>query len=87
MPIKKGAQKAKRQSSRRRVINVRRLRAITTSVKKVKNASPDEGKEAFQIAQKAIDKAAKNGVIKKKTAARKKSRLVVLLKKKTTQNQ
>lgn len=36
----------------------------------------EKAEEAFKVAQKAIDKAAKAGVIKKNTAARKKSRLI-----------
>jgi small subunit ribosomal protein S20 len=85
MPITKGAAKAHRASLRKRVFNVRRSRVMNDVVKKVRKMI-DGGKvtEAEQMlpeAYKAIDKAAKRGVIKENTAARKKSRLVAAIKK------
>lgn len=85
MPITKGAAKAHRASLRKRVFNVRRTRVMNDVVKKVRKMI-DGGKvtEAEQMlpeAYKAIDKAAKRGVIKENTAARKKSRLVAAIKK------
>ena len=76
MPITKSAKKALRQSKTRRVFNLRRIAAMKSAIKqaqKTKNIS---------LAYKAIDKAAKRGVIKKNTAARKKSRLAKFLSKK-----
>jgi len=85
MPITKGAAKAHRASLKKRVFNVRRTRVMHDVVKKVRKMI-DGGKvtEAEQMlpeAYKAIDKAAKRGVIKENTAARKKSRLVAAIKK------
>ncbi len=74
----KSAQKAHEQSLRRRVFNLRRLRAMKDTVKEVKRLALSKDKSALdklKDAYKAIDKAAKRGVIKKNTAARKKSRL------------
>ncbi len=74
----KSAQKAHEQSLRRRVFNLRRLRAMKDTVKEVKRLALSKDKTALdklKDAYKAIDKAAKRGVIKKNTAARKKSRL------------
>jgi len=74
----KSAKKAHEQSLRRRVFNLRRLRDMKNIVKEAKRlALSKDGKarELLQQAYKAIDKAAKRGVIKKNTAARKKSRL------------
>ena len=85
MPITKGAKKAHRASLRKRVFNVRRKSTMNDTVKKVrKHVAAGEIKEAEALmptAQKAIDKAAKRGVIKENTAARKKSRLTAAIKK------
>lgn len=81
MAITKSAKKALRASLKKRVFNVRRKRALTTTTKavkklvtlgKTKEASGKSLSEAYQ----AIDKAAKRGIIKKNTASRKKARLV-----------
>lgn len=84
MPITKGAEKAHRSSQNKRVYNVRRARAMNDVVKKMqKMIVAGETKEAEALlptAYKAIDKAAKRGVIKDNTADRKKSRLVAALK-------
>jgi small subunit ribosomal protein S20 len=89
MAITKGAKKAHRASERKRVFNTRRKTALTDVVKKVrKHIAAGELKEAGTLmpaAYKAIDKAAKRGVIKPNTAARKKSRLMGTLKRKEVQ--
>jgi len=83
MPITKSAKKAARQSDRRRLFNLRRLRKMREALKKARKfASENKKEEAAQYlpeAYQAIDKAAKKGVIKKNTAARKKSRLAKIL--------
>ena len=79
MPITKGAEKAHRQSERKRVFNTRRKIAMKDVVKKVQKAvtsgDAKAAKELLPTAYKAIDKAAKGGIIKSNTADRKKSRL------------
>ena len=84
MPITKGAQKAHRASERKRIFNLRRKRAMHEVVKDVRTAiaagDTKKANELLPSAFKAIDKAAKRGVIKDNTAARKKSRLHNLLK-------
>ncbi len=78
MAITKNAKKAHRASLKKHVFNVRRKRALTDTVKVVKKAIATDTKEAeksLAAAYKAIDKAAKGGVIKKNAASRKKSRL------------
>jgi len=84
MPITKGAEKAYRQSERKRVFNVRRKTAMKEVVKDVQKAvtagDNKTAKELLPKAYKAIDKAAKRGVIKANTAARKKSRLTAKVK-------
>lgn len=84
MPITVGAKKAHRASLRKRVFNVRRNRAMLDVVKKFrKHVDAKEVTEAEALlptAYKAIDKAAKRGIIKDNTAARKKSRLVAAIK-------
>jgi small subunit ribosomal protein S20 len=72
------ARKAQRVSTRRRVFNARRKKTMKDSVKEVsKKVLGKSAKEAAAIlpdVYQAIDKAAKNGTIKKNTAARMKSR-------------
>lgn len=84
MPIIKGAKKADRQAKRRRVFNTRRKSVLADSVKAVEKAVLGgdlvKANELLPKAYKAIDKAAKTGVIKSNTAARKKSRLTMRLK-------
>ena len=88
MPITKSAKKALKQSKKRRKENLRRLNAMRDIVKQIKKLVLENKKEqALKLlaqAYKAIDKAAKNNVIKKNTAARKKSRLTKLVNKTTT---
>ncbi len=85
MPIIKSAKKALRSSKRKRVFNERRKETMRQSIKSVKKVILEkksaESKDALAAAYKAIDKAAKRGVIKKNTAARKKSRLAILINK------
>jgi len=84
MPITKGAHKANRASLRKRVYNVRRKSEMSDVVKQLrKHVAAGEVKEAqamLSTAYKAIDKAAKRGVIKDNTADRKKSRLSAAIK-------
>jgi len=78
MAITKNAKKAHRASLKKHVFNMRRKRALTDTVKVVKKAIPTDVREAeksLSAAYKAIDKAAKTGIIKKNAASRKKSRL------------
>lgn len=84
MPITKGAKKAHRASERKRIFNLRRQREMKAVVKDIRDLVAKGGVEEAQAklpaAYKAIDKAAKRGIIKDNTAARKKSRLVALVK-------
>lgn len=84
MPITTGAAKAHRASERKKVFNVRRKSAMKDAEKAIAKAvaAGDEkkAKELLPTAYKAIDKAAKRGVIKENTAARKKSRITARVK-------
>lgn len=84
MPITKGAKKALRASKRKEVFNLRRKRAMGDVVKKIRTLTEAGNKKDAEAlvptAYKAIDKAAKRGVIKQNTAARKKSRLIASIK-------
>ena len=84
MPITKGAKKAHRASLRKRVFNVRRRNTMNDVVKKIRKlvtaGKADEAQKLMPEAYKAIDKAAKRGIIKDNTAARKKSRLSAAIK-------
>lgn len=85
MPNTSAAKKALRSSARKRVFNLRRKDALKTAVKdlkkKVAAGSKKEAQDALPTVYKAIDKAAKRGIIKKNNASRKKSRLTQLVKK------
>ena len=85
MAITKSAKKAHRSSLRKRVFNLRRKRAMADvfiNIRKLlASGEADKAKELLPEAYKAIDKAAKRGVIKQNTASRKKSRLSVAIKK------
>lgn len=84
MPIKNSAKKYMRVTARNRAHNIKIKetfrKAIKTTLALIKDKKLDDAKKSYQTAQKAIDKAAKVGVIKKNTAARKKSRLVKCIK-------
>jgi len=84
MPITKGAEKAVRQSKKKRIFNIRRKNVLVDVVKSVNKAilaaDAAKAKELLPKAYQAIDKAAKRGVIKDNTAARKKSRLTARVK-------
>ena len=79
MPITKSAKKALRQNRQKRVFNLRRLNKMKKMVKQTRKLILEKKKQEalnlFSQTYKALDKAAKRGVIKKKTASRKKSRL------------
>jgi small subunit ribosomal protein S20 len=78
MPITQSAKKALRGSSRKKVFNDRKKKALKESIKEVEKLAKTDIKKAKELLSKAysaIDKAAKRGVIKKNTASRKKSRL------------
>ena len=84
MPITKSAQKALRGSERKRVVNVRRKKKVDTAIKDVKKLTTTNKTDAQSMLSKAykeLDKAAKNGLIKKGAADRKKSRLSKMVKK------
>ncbi|MBT3817246.1 MAG: 30S ribosomal protein S20 [Candidatus Magasanikbacteria bacterium] len=79
MPNKNSAKKALRQSIKRAAANKEIKLAYKQAVKAAKKAidAKEEGVNTkIQFAQKKLDKAAKNGVIKKNTASRKLSRLM-----------
>jgi small subunit ribosomal protein S20 len=84
MPITRGAKKAHRASLNKRVFNLRRKSEMHYVVKEIQKhvavGKADEAKALVPKAYKAIDKAAKRGVIKDNTAARKKSRLLAAIK-------
>lgn len=79
MANKDAAKKALRADARKAERNSRRKRVMKEAEKSVRRlAATGKTKEAQEIlpkAYKAIDKAAKSGVIKRNAASRKKSRL------------
>ncbi len=85
MPIIQAAKKALRSSARKRVFNVRRIRAAKSTTKElrelVSKGDVKDAREKLSSAYKALDKAVKRGVMKKNAAARTKSRLSKLIKK------
>jgi len=85
MPITKSAQKALRQSKRRRDQNIKRKESLKKTLKQfqrlVSAGKAKEAKEFLPRAYKMLDKSAKWGIIKKNNASRKKSRLAAMLNK------
>lgn len=79
MPIIKSAKKALRGSLKKKVFNDRRKKTMKVEVKSIRALIVEKDKKAaiekMPALYKAIDKAAKRGIIKKNTAARKKSRI------------
>ncbi len=82
MPLIKAAKKALRQNARRKIRNLERKKEMKNLIKKIKEFSAQgkrkEAQELIPSASKAIDKAAKAGIIKDNTASRKKSGIVRL---------
>jgi small subunit ribosomal protein S20 len=85
MPNTASASKALRQSERRRVLNVRRKRSLRDVLKQFEKAVAAKNKaeaiKLFPTVQKALDKTAKSGLIKKGNASRRKSRMAAQVKK------
>jgi small subunit ribosomal protein S20 len=85
MPIKQSAKKYLRASKKRATQNSKIKKTFRVAMKTVRELAGsekiDEAKKAFPAMQKAIDKAAKVGVLTKNAAARKKSRIVKMIKK------
>jgi len=85
MPIKQSAKKALRQSIKHKALNLKYKNKIKDLIKEVRSLVAKnkikEAKNLMPAIQKALDKAAKTGVIKKNTASRLKSRLTKLLNK------
>lgn len=83
MPNTKSAEKALRQSKRRRTENLAKMRALKSILKDYKNLAAEkkiqEAAKELSLVYKKLDKAAKTNLIKKNTAARLKSRLTKLL--------
>ena len=86
MPITRSARKAHRVASKKRAVNDRTKKVLKEGVKSIEKLVVakkwKEAKAALPKAYSVIDKAAKNGVIKKNTASRKKARLSKLTKEK-----
>ncbi|MEK7520612.1 MAG: 30S ribosomal protein S20 [Patescibacteria group bacterium] len=83
MPKTHSAQKALRQSKKRRAQNINRKKKLKATIKEYKKSAADkpaETKEILAELYKNVDKAAKAKIIKKNTAARLKSRLSRLVK-------
>lgn len=91
MPNSVNAQKALRQSQKRRDHNRQQRSALRTAIKNVRKAAAagdiESAQTAFRLATKKLDQAAAKNLIHRNTAARTKSRLSHLLKKRSEQAQ
>ncbi len=85
MPVTKTTKRRPKQNERKRAINKKRTLAMRRLIKEANVLIAAKDTEAVEKMMpqiyKAIDKAAKKGVIKKNTAARKKSRMMKKIKK------
>jgi small subunit ribosomal protein S20 len=83
MPITNAAKKALRQNQNRKRNNIRYKNNLKTADKEIKKlileGKTNEAKKIYPKFYKAVDKAAKAGVIKKNKASRLKSRRTKLL--------
>ena len=81
MAITSSAKKAIRSAARKRVFNLARQQAMREAIKEINKLvvakKTEEALAKLPLAYKAIDKAAKRGVIKPNNAARQKSRLAL----------
>lgn len=86
MPITESAKKALRGSLRKKKVNDQKNKKMKDEIKKVerlvKEKKVDEARKLVSVVFKAIDKAAKSGVIKKNNASNKKSRMSKITKEK-----
>ncbi len=85
MPVTKTTKRRPKQNERKRAINKKRTLEMRRLIKEANTLIAAKDTEAVEKMMpqiyKAIDKAAKKGVIKKNTAARKKSRIMKKIKK------
>ena len=85
MPITTSAKKALRQNEARRAKNLSQKKGLKTTIKQfdgfVADGNFDEAGKQLRGVFKSLDKAAKNGVIKKNKSSRLKSRLSLRLNK------
>ena len=85
MPIKQSAKKYLKASKKRAAQNSKIKKTFRVAMKTVRELATSEkaedARKMMPSVQKALDKAAKVGVITKGAAARKKSRLVKMIKK------
>lgn len=90
MPQRKAAQKALRQSQKKRTRNLRVKKEIKSALKDFRKTLNEEGSENKEKnlckVYKVLDKAASKKIIHPNKAARKKSRLARRLKKQKTDN-
>ena len=82
MPRIKSAKKAMRQGRARHLHNQAQRSALRTALKRVRLAtSPATAAEAYRIAARLLDRAARKGLIHDNNAARHKSRLAAAVRK------
>ena len=85
MPIIKAAKKSIRQDKKKKQRNIHRKKTLKLLLREamdlVEQNKKEEAKKLLPQIYKALDKNAKNNVIKKNTSARKKSRITKLLNK------
>lgn len=84
MPITKTTKRRPKQSERKKIINKKRVLEMKKLMKEANSLIVSKNTEAVEKMMpqiyKAIDKAAKRGIIKKNTAARKKSSIMKKIK-------
>lgn len=84
MPITRAAKKALRVSGRKAKVNLVRKNTMKKALRDLRKTIDDnkgkEAKEMLPTVYKAIDKAAKRGIIKPNNAARKKARASRMIK-------
>jgi small subunit ribosomal protein S20 len=89
MAITKNAKKAIRNSEKKRVFNIRRVRQYRTAIRDIEKAleggDVTSAEAKLPAAYKAIDKALKMSTLKPNTASRRKAGLVRMIKRAKTE--
>jgi len=89
MAITQNAKKAIRNSEKKRVFNIRRVRRVKTAIRDIEKALEGGDVTAAEAklpeAYKSIDKALKMGTLKSNTASRRKAGLVRMIQRAKTE--
>jgi small subunit ribosomal protein S20 len=82
MPNLKASKKDLRKTKKRTLRNKSTISEVKNFLRKIRTATPEEGKKLIPAVYSMIDKAVQRGILKKGTGARYKSRITAKVNKK-----